>query len=469
MGRSQAVLHGTGRIFNIDHSYITLEGFTIDGQEDLTAAELPADLGAIDAFKAAAQPRVKDSKLVYIGSADTARDITGVTIRNMFLTEAGTECVRLRNNATGNTIADSVIQYCGLFGKPSEGDEGDDEDSGDDESGDDGDEGDDEDSGDEGGDEGGGRFEFHNGEAVYIGTSPKSDNQPMHENDESSGNQIIGNTIRPFGSECFNVKENAHGNVFENNECSGNTEPREFNGSNIELRGHGNIVRGNVIADSAGWNVKIQSDDEDDYDNGGNILADNTLSGAVAEPVRIGSDARRARSAATASRRSRRWTARRPVTSRPRAREAVRGLIGGCRGGAGGCDHRAELGVQAFQVGEGEAEPLDHGRRDPLRIRAQGPALPGEGHGQRALVARHPLPGHQPCRFQPLEQRGQRGGVEGQRGGQVGERARRALPQSEHHQVLRVGEPHRLEQRPVERDDVACCHRECEADLTVQA
>jgi hypothetical protein len=289
-GRGQAVLYGTGRIFNIDHSYITLEGFTIDGQEDLTAAELPADLGAIDAFKAAAQPRVKDSKLVYIGSADTARDITGITIRNMFLTEAGTECVRLRNNATGNTIADSVIQYCGLFGKPSEGDEGDDE-GGDDEGSDEGDDEGDEDSGDEGGDQSGGRFEFHNGEAVYIGTSPKSDNQPMHENDESSGNQVTGNTIRPFGSECFNVKENSHGNVFENNECSGNTEPREFNGSNIELRGHGNIVRGNVIADSAGWNVKIQSDDEDDYDNGGNILADNTLSGAVAEPVRIGSDA----------------------------------------------------------------------------------------------------------------------------------------------------------------------------------
>ncbi|MHA6618664.1 DUF1565 domain-containing protein [Pseudonocardia sp. DLS-67] len=277
-GRSQAVLYGAGRIFNIDHSYYTLEGFTIDGQEGLPAGRLPADLGAVDAFKAGAQPQVKDSKLIYIGSADTARDITGITVRNMFLTEAGTECVRLRNNATGNTIADSVIQYCGLFGKKAEGDDNDDDNK------DDGKDGD----GDEGG---GGRFEFHNGEGVYIGTSPKSDNQPMAENDTSSGNQVTGNTIRTFGSECFNVKENAHDNVFENNECSGNTEPREFNGSNVELRGHGNIVRGNVIADSAGWNVKIQTDDEDDYDNGGNVLVDNTLSGSAAEPVRIGSDA----------------------------------------------------------------------------------------------------------------------------------------------------------------------------------
>jgi hypothetical protein len=259
-GRNQAVLYGTGRIVNIDHSYYTLEGFTIDGQERLPAAQLPTDLGAVDAFKNGIQSQIEDSKLIYVGSADTAQDLTGITIRNMFLTEAGTECVRLRNNANGNTIADSVIQHCGL--RAGSSDDDDDE-----------------------------RFPYHNGEGVYIGTSPNSDNQPMADNDTSSNNVVTGNLIRTFGSECLDVKENAHDNVFENNECSGNTEPRDFNGSNVELRGHGNVVRGNTIADSAGWNVKIQSDDEDDYDNGGNILEDNTLSGAAAEPVRIGSDA----------------------------------------------------------------------------------------------------------------------------------------------------------------------------------
>jgi hypothetical protein len=258
-GRNQAVLYGTGtRIVNIDHSYYTLEGFTIDGQEQLSAAQLPTDLGAVDAFKNSVQPQVEDSKLIYIGSADTARDITGVTIRNMFLTEAGTECVRLRNNANGNTIADSVIQYCGLRAGSSDDDDDD-------------------------------RFPYHNGEGVYIGTSPSSDSQPMHDNDTSSNNVVTGNVIRTFGSECLDVKENAHDNVFESNECSANTEPREFNGSNVELRGHSNVVRGNVIADSAGWNVKIQSDD-DEYDVGGNSLQNNTLSGAAAEPVRIGTD-----------------------------------------------------------------------------------------------------------------------------------------------------------------------------------
>src|SRR5690606_9549207 len=262
-GRTRAVLYGTGRIVNIDHSYYVLEGFTIDGPARLDGAQLPTDLGAIDAFKDGVQPQIEDSKLIYIGSADTATDVTGITIRDMFLTEAGTECVRLRNNANGNTIADSVIQYCGLRARRTGGDDDDDE-----------------------------RFAYHNGEGVYIGTSPKSDNQPMADNDTSSNNVITGNVIRTFGSECLDVKENAHDNVFENNECSANTEPRRFNGSNVELRGHGNVVRGNAITDSAGWNIKIQSDDEDDYDNGGNVVENNTLAGAAAEAVRIGSDAR---------------------------------------------------------------------------------------------------------------------------------------------------------------------------------
>jgi hypothetical protein len=259
-GRRQAVLYGTGRIVNIDHNHYTLEGFTIDGQERLDGAQLPTDLASIGPFKDGVQGQLEDSKLIYIGSSDTTRDVTGTTVRNMFLTEAGTECVRLRNNANGNAIVDSVIQYCGLLGSTDEDDDDD-------------------------------RFPYHNGEGVYIGTSPNSDSQPMHENDTSSNNRVSGNVIRTFGAECLDVKENAHANVFEGNECSANTEPREFNGSNVELRGHDNVVRGNVIADSAGWNVKIQSDDEDDYENGGNAVEDNTLSGSAAEAVRIGTDA----------------------------------------------------------------------------------------------------------------------------------------------------------------------------------
>ena len=79
------------------------------------------------------------------------------------------------------------------------------------------------------------------------------------------------NLIRTFGSECFNVKENAHGNRFEGNVCSDNAESDEYDGSNIELRGHHNIVRDNEIVGSAGVGVKIKPDSAE-FDKGGNSL-----------------------------------------------------------------------------------------------------------------------------------------------------------------------------------------------------
>ena len=259
-GRYRAVLYGTGRVVNIDHSWITLDGFTIDGQEQLADVPFPTDVRTIDAWKASVQDRVEDSRLVYIGSAEESRDLTGITISNMFLNGAGGECVRLRNNAHGNTVIDSVIQYCGMYGK------GDGED----------------------------RAEYHNGEGVYIGTSPESDGQPMSDNDTSSQNVVARNIIRTFGSECFNVKENAHDNVFEDNLCSSNTESREFEGSNVELRGYANIVRNNQISDSAGYSIKIQTDGEE-YDRGGNVVENNQLSGAAAETFKIKSEAAQGR------------------------------------------------------------------------------------------------------------------------------------------------------------------------------
>jgi len=256
-GRYQATLYGTDRIISVDHSYYVFEGFTIDGQEKLKGQQFPEDIARITAFKQSVAKEVEDGRLIYIGASDASRDITGIEIRNMFLNGAGGECVRLRNNAHDNVIADSVIQYCGMFGKKSDNAQ---------------------------------RAEFHNGEGVYIGTSPKSDSQPMHENDASSGNQVTGNIIRTFGSECFNVKENAHDNVFENNQCFGNTESAEFDGSNIELRGHNNVVRNNTISGSEGVAVKIKSDSEE-YDKGGNVVEGNQISDVAAEAFQVESDA----------------------------------------------------------------------------------------------------------------------------------------------------------------------------------
>jgi hypothetical protein len=245
-GRHRATLYGTGRIISIDHSHYVLDGFTVDGQQQLAGVPFPTDLAAVDAFKDRVQAQVDDTRLVYVGAAEDTRDLTGTTITNMFLQGAGGECVRFRNNAHDNAVTDSVIRYCGMFGK-----DGDDD-----------------------------RTAYHNGEGVYIGTSPESDGQPMSDNDTSSHNLVARNVIATFGSECFNVKENAHDNVFEHNTCSDNAESVDFNGSNIELRGHDNVVRDNTVTGSAGYSVKIASDDEE-YDNSGNTVTGNRLGGSL--------------------------------------------------------------------------------------------------------------------------------------------------------------------------------------------
>ena len=86
------------------------------------------------------------------------------------------------------------------------------------------------------------QYKYHNAEGVYIGTSPKSTDQPMAANDRSNNIVVRNSTINTFGSECFEVKENAHHNRIENSDCGFNDEPKSFQGSNIELRGDHNTV-----------------------------------------------------------------------------------------------------------------------------------------------------------------------------------------------------------------------------------
>ena len=57
-GRYKAVLYGLGgRVFSINHSYYTLSGFTIDGQQNIARTEYPAvsSLSQIAAFKDSVQ------------------------------------------------------------------------------------------------------------------------------------------------------------------------------------------------------------------------------------------------------------------------------------------------------------------------------------------------------------------------------------------------------------------------------
>jgi hypothetical protein len=251
-GRYRAVLYNSkgGRVVSINNSYYRLDGFTIDGQEKLKDTPMPGSLAGLTAFKDHNQEKIADNRLLYIGADDNSKNITGILLSNMYLSKAGGECVRLRNNAYHNEIKDSVIEYCGLFGK----------------------------------DRGSDSFTYHNGEGVYIGTSPGSDDQPMHDNDGSSFNYIHDNSIHTFGSECFDVKENAHDNTLAANQCGYNAEPEDFEGSNIEVRGYNNRIIGNNITTSAGYGLKLRSDDNK-YRQGKNVIMNNEFSGQTAATI----------------------------------------------------------------------------------------------------------------------------------------------------------------------------------------
>jgi len=84
-GRYQAVLTATGRVVSINHSHVHLRGFTIDGQPALATTIYPSGYDRAESFKLANQPWIADGRLVYVGAADSSRDITGVVIDDMFL------------------------------------------------------------------------------------------------------------------------------------------------------------------------------------------------------------------------------------------------------------------------------------------------------------------------------------------------------------------------------------------------
>jgi hypothetical protein len=249
--RHVATLYGTGRIFNVDHSYYVLRGFTIDGQEALRGTTFPTQLAQAESFKNSVASKVVDDKLIYVGSDAAARNVTGIAIDDMFLTNAGGECVRLRDGAHDNVISRTTIQWCGMFAKT------------------------------------GAAYGYHNGEGVYIGTSPKSTDQPMAANDPSARNTIRDSTIATFGSECMDVKENASANVLLRTSCLDNTEPAADGGSNVELRGFGNQILDSRIAGSLGYGVKISADSPA-YANGGNAIERTGFSGNLGAALRIG-------------------------------------------------------------------------------------------------------------------------------------------------------------------------------------
>lgn len=229
-GPADAVIQGggNGRVIEINHDYITLDGFTING--------LYGNPNSPDGYR---------DKLLYVLGKQPRDGVRGLKVLHMTLKNGGGECIRLRYFAQQNEIANSTIQTCGVHD-----------------------------------------FRFNdggkNGEGVYIGTAPEQrgdGKNPNSEPDLSNGNWIHDNTFNTQGNECVDIKEAASGNVVENNRCTGQRDPES---GGFDSRGNRNVFRNNEVYGNVGVGVRLGGDSAGDgIDNNiyNNAMHDNQAGG----------------------------------------------------------------------------------------------------------------------------------------------------------------------------------------------
>ncbi len=211
-GQESAIVSGAGepRIVQINHDYVELRNFTIDGKHRDGASE--------DTYR---------DKLIYAVGTRPGDGVEGVRIIGMKLRNAGGECVRLRYQARRNEIANSTIQNCGVYDFVFDG---------------------------------GGK----NGEGVYIGTAPEQlgkNGVPDAAIDRSDDNWIHHNTFDTRGNECVDIKEGSSGNIIEHNRCTGQ---RDKDSAGLDARGNGNIFRHNNVYKNRGAGIRLGGDTAQD-------------------------------------------------------------------------------------------------------------------------------------------------------------------------------------------------------------
>ena len=229
-GSDKAVIKGAGkaRIVEINHDYLVLNGFSIDGLHGSSKSS-----------------KGYRDKLIYVQGKGERSGVVGLKILNMRLSNAGGECVRLRYFAQNNEIAFNNILNCGVADFKFNG---------------------------------GGK----NGEGVYVGTAPEQLNDgknPTSDRDDSRNNWIHHNTIDTQGNECVDIKEGASFNIVENNYCTGQLDP---DSGGLDARGNSNIFRYNQVFGNRGAGVRLGGDTSSDGSNNnvyGNNIYDNASGG----------------------------------------------------------------------------------------------------------------------------------------------------------------------------------------------
>ena len=133
------------------------------------------------------------------------------------------------------------------------------------------------------------RVTYHNGEGVYIGTSPQATTNRCRRTTRShTGSPGTGSDL---GSECFDVKEHAHDNRLQGNDCPANTGVHRYRRQQRRAPRLREAAIRNTVASSPGTRLKIQRDGAE-YDDGAQHRAKrNAISVARADTRKIKANA----------------------------------------------------------------------------------------------------------------------------------------------------------------------------------
>ncbi|CAM9277288.1 unnamed protein product, partial [Laminaria digitata] len=203
------------KIVDIRHSWITLEGFTIDGH--LNGLDMEEDYVDKCIF---VEGQDAPSQLPIDGTT-VVSSLIGFHVSDMYIHNCCMECIRVRNFVTNAVITNNLIEDCGIFDYQY-------------------------------------RFDGKVGEAVYIGTSS---NQWAIEGtrmtsgpEECNYNLVDNNDITTRANECVDVKEGASFNVVQFNECE---EQLDDESGCYDSRGNDNTFRYNSGKNCLGAGVRL--------------------------------------------------------------------------------------------------------------------------------------------------------------------------------------------------------------------
>ena len=245
-GNRDAVVKGTGkegRHVQILHDYITVNGFTLQGQTG------PGDKEEHFVDKGLYAHGNRQTRVIKKYGTEYRSAIDGLIISNMKIMNFGAECVRLRDHVTSAEIFGCEILNCGVWDFVF------------------------------------GNMEAVNGESLYIGTSQNQwgDGKNFEDGpDECKYIHVHHNVLLSEANE-LDVKESSSHVLVEHNVCSTQKDP---NSACLDTRSDKVIFRYNEVHGNQGAGVRIGGHTHEGHVFGqevevyGNIFSDNAQ-GAV--------------------------------------------------------------------------------------------------------------------------------------------------------------------------------------------